>query len=212
MIRNIIIRVAYFFGALSLYFFPVRFLRKISNFFQMMYSGRISHQMKSVMYPLEIKHPAYIKGGQYISIGKNFRVLRRLKLEAWDYYSGIFYSPSIVIKDNVSISDNCHIGAINYIEIGNNVLMGSNVYITDHNHGMANEKNLMCHPLDRALYSKGPVIIEDDVWLGEGVSIMPNVIVGKGCIVGANSVVTKSFPPYSILGGCPAKIIKKYNI
>lgn len=54
-----------------------------------------------------------------------------------------------------------------------------------------------------------PVIIEDDVWCGANVTILKGVRIGKGCIVAAGAVVTKSFPPYSIIGGVPAKLIKK---
>ncbi|EHJ40809.1 hypothetical protein HMPREF0673_01183 [Leyella stercorea DSM 18206] len=54
-----------------------------------------------------------------------------------------------------------------------------------------------------------PVIIEDDVWCGANVTILKGVRIGKGSIVAAGAVVTKSFPPYSIIGGVPAKLIKK---
>ena len=59
------------------------------------------------------------------------------------------------------------------------------------------------------MYSKGVVIIEDNVWIGDQACIMPNVIIGKGAIIGANAVVTKNVIPYSVVGGNPAKIIKQ---
>lgn len=55
----------------------------------------------------------------------------------------------------------------------------------------------------------GDVIIEEDVWLGTGVTILSGVRLGRGCIVGANSLVTKDVPPYAVVVGTPAKIIKK---
>lgn len=55
---------------------------------------------------------------------------------------------------------------------------------------------------------KGTIILEDDCWIGAGVIILPNIIVGKGSIVGAGSVVTKDVPPNSIVAGVPAKIIR----
>ncbi|MCR5188785.1 MAG: hypothetical protein K6C97_07595 [Treponema sp.] len=66
------------------------------------------------------------------------------------------------------------------------------------------------HPVNRKLSAK-PVINHDDVWIGEMVSILPGVEIGKGAIIGANAVVTKSIPKYSIAVGNPAKVIKKYN-
>ena len=63
-------------------------------------------------------------------------------------------------------------------------------------------------PSLRKLYSKGPVIIEDNVWIGEGVAILPNVIIGENSIIGANAVVTKDIPRNSVVGGNPAKIIR----
>jgi acetyltransferase-like isoleucine patch superfamily enzyme len=57
-------------------------------------------------------------------------------------------------------------------------------------------------------YSKGPIIIEDDVWLGYGATILSGVTIGKGAVIGAGSVVAKDVPPYAILVGNPAKVIK----
>jgi acetyltransferase-like isoleucine patch superfamily enzyme len=61
------------------------------------------------------------------------------------------------------------------------------------------------------LFSSGPVIIHENVWLGDGVVILPNVEIGFGTIVAANSVVTKSLPSNSITGGIPCKVFKTYN-
>lgn len=59
------------------------------------------------------------------------------------------------------------------------------------------------------MYTKGPIIINDNVWIGEKATICPGVTIGKGSIIGANAVVTKSIPPYSVAVGCPAIIIKQ---
>lgn len=143
-----------------------------------------------------------------MTIGENFLSFSRLRLECWDQYLDYSYSPVLKIGDNVAMNYNCHIGCINHIEIGNNVLFASNVYITDHFHGFIDERDKSCIPAERELYSKGAVIIRDNVWIGENVTILPGVEVGKNCIIGANSVVTKSFPDNSVLAGIPARMIK----
>ncbi|RZL62547.1 MAG: acyltransferase, partial [Pedobacter sp.] len=114
----------------------------------------------------------------------------------------------IIIGNDVSINFDCHIACVNKISIGNNVLMASKVFITDHFHGNASKASIALPPSKRVVESKGPVIIEDNVWVGEGVAIMPNVTIGQNSIIGANAVVTKSFPANSVIAGNPAKLIK----
>jgi acetyltransferase-like isoleucine patch superfamily enzyme len=87
--------------------------------------------------------------------------------------------------------------------------MGRKVFITDNSHGSFTREQLDIRPNYRPLISKGPVIIEENVWIGEMVCIMPGVTIGRGSIIGANAVVTKSIPPYSIAAGVPAKVIKQ---
>lgn len=65
------------------------------------------------------------------------------------------------------------------------------------------------HPNVRPLYSKGPIVIGNNVWIGEKVAVLGGVKIGDGAIIGANAVVTHDVPPYSIAVGCPAKIIKR---
>jgi len=66
-------------------------------------------------------------------------------------------------------------------------------------------------PNSRIVTSNLRVVIGDNVWIGEFVSILAGAIIGEGCIIGSNSVVTKEIPPYSIAVGCPAKVIKRYD-
>jgi len=150
---------------------------------------------------------------QYISIGKGSSLGTRLTLTCYDTMKTQdeiqLFDPFISIGNGVSIGDDAHITCINKIVIGNNVLMGKKVLITDNAHGNSKRTTLDEIPARRPLYSKGPVIIEDNVWIGEKASIMPGVHIGKGAIIGANAVVTKNIPPYAIVAGIPAKIINK---
>lgn len=158
-----------------------------------------------------ISYPIYLNGAEYISIGDSCSFDKRLRMDAFDKYGTQSFVPSIIIGSNVSIQMDCHIGAINNIRIGNNVLMASKVYITDHFHGSVTAEELCIAPVKRKLFSKGPVIIGDNVWIGEGVVIMPGVEIGNNCIIGANAVVTRSFPKDSVIGGNPARLIKVLN-
>jgi acetyltransferase-like isoleucine patch superfamily enzyme len=155
-----------------------------------------------------ICYPIHLEGGKYITIGNGFGCDECLRLDAIDEFLGDKFTPQIIIGDNVSIQKDCHIGAINKIIIGNNVLLASKVYISDHSHGEITKEALLLPPSKRKLYSKGPVIIEDNVWLGEGVVILAGVTIGKNSIVGANAVVTKSMPTNSVIAGNPARPIK----
>jgi acetyltransferase-like isoleucine patch superfamily enzyme len=158
---------------------------------------------------LYIQYPLYLRGGKYIKIGSNVGFDQRLRLEAFDKFLNDDFKPEIIIGNNVSIQKDCHIGAINKIIIGNNVLLASKVYISDHSHGEITEEAIQTPPAQRKLYSKGPVVIEDNVWLGEGVIVLPNVTIGENSIIGANSVVTKSIPKNSLVAGNPARIIRE---
>ena len=120
-------------------------------------------------------------------------------------------NPRLIIGDNVSIMDNCQISCINSIIIGNGCLFGDNVFITDNFHGEGRYDELIKEPLKRDLVSKGGVKIDRNVWIGRNACVMPGVNLGEGCIVAANSVVTHSFQPYSIVGGVPARLIKQVN-
>jgi acetyltransferase-like isoleucine patch superfamily enzyme len=153
--------------------------------------------------------PMDIIGGKYICIGKNFSSNKRLRIEAISKHNRTLYNPKIIIGDNVSVNYDCHIGCINKIIIGNDVLIASKVYITDHFHGEISKEQIKIPPSFRKLYSKGAVIIEDNVWIGEGVCIMPGVTIGKNSIIGANSVVTKNIPEDSVVVGQAGKVIRR---
>lgn len=149
-----------------------------------------------------------ICGREFISMGKNSSFGKRAIVAAWKI-AALKNEPCISIGDNVSIGDDCFITAVNNIQIGNNVLIAQKVTITDNSHGrMSDLGELHEHPSRRLPYSKGSVIIEDYVWIGDKVTVCPNVIIGQGAIIGANSVVTKDVPANAVVAGVPAKVIK----
>jgi lipopolysaccharide O-acetyltransferase len=119
----------------------------------------------------------------------------------------------LVFKNDVQINDFVHIVALERIVIGNNVLIASKVFISDSNHGSYSgeaQSHPDQNPIERKL-SNSPIEIEDNVWLGEFVSVLQGVTIGRGSIIGSMSVVTKDIPPYCIAVGSPARVIKTYN-
>lgn len=118
------------------------------------------------------------------------------------------YNPKIIIGEGTWIGKHSSIAAIDRVEIGKNVLFAGYVHMTDHSHGYED----ITRPITpQPLFSKGPIIIEDDCWLGFSCEILSGVHIGKHSIVAARAVVTKDVPPYSIVVGNPARIIKQYN-
>lgn len=175
---------------------------------QLIHSGFHGAKFANVGKSFRLTPPIkFINGHKYISIGNNVYFHPGLRMEA----ICINTPPRIIIHNNVSVGYNCQINSCQMIEIMDGCLFGSNVFITDHYHGIGTLQESKIPPCNRVLYSKGPVIIGENVWIGQNVSIMPNVTIGKGCIIGANSVVTHSFPPNCVVAGVPAKIVRSLS-
>ncbi len=157
-----------------------------------------------------IRFPIDIRGKKGIDFGKNLTTGYHCRIESYSCNG----QKSLFFGNNVQINDFVHIAALNELRIGDNVLIASKVFITDLEHGSyaGNENDSSPDSIvkERPLCSKS-VIIKDNVWIGEHVSILPGVTVGENSIIGANSVVTKSIPANSIAVGIPAKVIKQYN-
>ena len=113
------------------------------------------------------------------------------------------YGYQISIGSSTYINSGVHLSDAAPIVIGNHVLIGPNCSIY-----------AACHPLHpetraSSLECGQPVYIEDDVWLGGNVVVLPGVRIGKGSVIGAGSIVTKNIPPMSIAAGNPCKVIRK---
>ena len=156
-----------------------------------------------------VKVPFSIINNRNISFGQAFTSGKNLRLECIsDTKKKILF-----FGNNVKMNDYVHIACAHYIKIGDNTLIGSNILITDHLHG-SYQGDCQDDPYsipDQRKLSCSKVIIGNNCWIGDMVSVMPGVTIGNGSIIGANSVVTKSIPDNSIAVGNPCKIIKQYN-
>jgi len=128
--------------------------------------------------------------------GKNINVERG----AWIGYD-------VEIGDNSGIGINAQLNTKGGIFIGDNVMMGPDVVILTQGH----KHNDISRPMNEQGFKMAPVIIEDDVWIGIRAIILSGVKIGRSSIIGAGAVVTKDVPPFSIVAGNPAKVIKKRN-
>lgn len=121
----------------------------------------------------------------------------------------IFHSTrNISIGNNVRIGPRCVFPGQGGIEIGNNVSFGPDVLIWSANHNYNNPNEL---PYD-SKYIRKKVFIENNVWIGARVSVVPGVVIGEGAVVALGAVVTKDVPPCSVVGGNPARILKYRDI
>lgn len=173
-----------------------------------LYTGYYARQFKEFGKSSIIKSFSYVRGLKYIKVGEGTVIGYHVELTAWDCYKGQKFKPDIIIGNGTTIRDYSQITAIDSIQIGSGVLTGPNILITDNAHGASVADLLDMAPNLRHLFSKGPVVIEDNVWIGTKASIMPGVRIGKGAIIAANSVVTHDIPPYCVAAGVPAKVIK----
>jgi acetyltransferase-like isoleucine patch superfamily enzyme len=154
-----------------------------------------------------IQGRVYISNPEFIFIGKKTSIGPFCRLETFPNYGKVRTTPKLFIGDNCSIQHAVHIYCAKSVIIDSGCLIASGCMITDENHGMNPSLGYYAsQPLD---YS--PTHLKEGVWLGENVSVLPGVTIGKFSIVGSNSVVKHDIPDYSIAIGSPAKVIKRYN-
>ncbi|MBC6680760.1 sugar O-acetyltransferase [Zhenpiania hominis] len=110
---------------------------------------------------------------------------------------------NITVGKNVFINTGCRFQDQGGIRIGDHVLIGHNVVLATLNHDFA--------PYNRATMHPAPIHIEDRVWIGANATVVPGVTIGENSIVAAGAVVTKDVPPNTIVGGVPAKVLKRID-
>lgn len=139
-----------------------------------------------------------------IEIGDNVHILRDSRIQNVSGNN----ETRIKIGDNTGIQYRFTILAGSDVIIGRDVAIASDVFLSSGNHGIDPECNIAygCQP-----YLGTPIKIEDGAWLGEKVTVLSGVTIGKKSIIGSGSVVTRDIPAYCVAVGNPARVIKKYN-
>jgi acetyltransferase-like isoleucine patch superfamily enzyme len=180
--------------------------------------SKFKYFLKRVLYPKpsglnHLGHDSYIlkpykiDGRPHIQIGERTLIDKHSWLSAITSYSGDKFNPRLIIGNNVNIGRYACITCTKEVLIEDGCLISEYVYIADAGHGVDPQDGLL---VKQKLISKGIVHIKSNTFIGYRVCILPGVTLGERCVVGANSVVTKSFPAYSMIAGSPAKLIKKY--
>lgn len=161
-------------------------------------------------------HPKKLKIGknvrifhpQHISWGDNCTLGPGAALCPLHSHNGKQYPSRISFGNNVNIGAYDRIASAYSVTIEDDVLFAAFVHITDHSHGFED----ITQPIrTQDIIHKGPVVIGKGSWLAFGCHILSGVKIGEHCVVAANAVVTKDVPPYSVVAGNPARIVKRYD-
>jgi acetyltransferase-like isoleucine patch superfamily enzyme len=167
---------------------------------------RLSPYVAKLRY--RVLSPLFENAGTKGSIGRGFRMPGELSVVLGDRVAirdSVFLAGNgrLVIGSNTVINERCIITSMERVEIGRNVMLAPGVYILDVDHSF-DRRDI---PIPKQGYEVDPVVIDDDVWIGAGVVVTRGTTIGKGAIIGANSVVTKDIPSYAIAAGAPARVI-----
>lgn len=149
--------------------------------------------------------PLVIDGKKFIYIGEKVTLSTGIYLAASKQTGN---TPKLLIDSGTRLGNYNHIYATKSITIEKNVLTAERVYISDNLHSY---ENINLPIIQQPIKQIKKVVIGEGSWLGENVCVI-GASVGKNCVIGANSVVTKDIPDYCVAVGSPARIIKKYSI
>jgi carbonic anhydrase/acetyltransferase-like protein (isoleucine patch superfamily) len=155
----------------------------------------------SIMYPLRLS------GEDRISIGNRVTIGAGSWLQALSYDHDTL--GTITIGDGASIQEGCVVSAVREVVLEDFVLLARNVYISDHIHAYTRVGvPILAQGVDKVK----PVRIKSGAWLGQNVVVCPGVTIGRGAVVGANSVVTEDLPEFSVSVGAPARVVKCFGV
>lgn len=157
---------------------------------------------------VRIDRPHRISGHHSITIGDRTWIGSEALITPIFEYAGQRFSPQISIGKDVYIGPRLYLAAVGRVAIGDGCVLSENVYINDSSHGLNPEAGLL---MKQALVHEGSVELGEGCFLGYRSAVLPGVHLGAHCVVGINSVVTRSFPAYSMVAGSPARLIKTWS-
>lgn len=202
MMKKLLLLLGKMFSFFSVFVGKYKVIRKI------IYRGYIEKRFYSLGEASYFGSNLVLHLPQYIKIGKRCNFGKLCVLTTWGGSEAKPKVPKLIIGDDCNFGEYNHLTAFKSIKIGNGVLTGRWVTISDNSHGETYLEHLKIPPAKRLIYSKGEIIIEDNVWIGDKATILAGVKIGEGSVIGANTVVTKDIPPYSVAVGNPVRIIK----
>ena len=170
----------------------------------------IKTAVKSLLGKIQAKR-FQVQAGKNVYIGKHCSLKGKHHITLEDCvtvrpYAQIWSGGTVRIGKGSEISERCRISISNSLEIGKKVLLSPNVYITDCDHEY---RNIDIPVIDQGIVQRGQsVSIGEGSYIGINAVIVGNVKIGKHCVIGANSVVTKDVPDYCVAVGSPARVIK----
>lgn len=202
-------RFLFQFGRICSMFFPYKGVDALNHLLQWFYTGYRTRKFKCFGKHSKMGFAMHIVGEEHIIIEDDVILGGGTSLTAFSM-DGNRNNIIISIGAGSVFGPDCHVTAAEGIFIGKGLRTGKSVLISDNAHGDCRDKRqMMIKPDDRPLCTKGTIHIGNNVWIGEKTAILSGVSIGDGAVIGANSVVTHDVPPYSIVAGCPAKIIFK---